>query len=106
MMATDQGSAITTYLKTTLLSKIEKNLESDSIVDMEVGIYTTTADIENQVEVPVATEQNTSNKEGESADSNPSQDQSGNQHATDTGQGQASEETEVTNPDQASPSNT
>ncbi|BBE39771.1 cell division protein FtsQ/DivIB [Streptococcus dysgalactiae] len=93
-------------LKLPYYQKLKKNLESDSIVDMEVGIYTTTADIENQVEVPVATEQNTSNKEGESADSNPSQDQSGNQHATDAGQGQASEATEVTNPDQASPSNT
>ncbi|MEN4387223.1 cell division protein FtsQ/DivIB [Streptococcus pyogenes] len=52
-------------LKLPYYQKLKKNLENDSIVDMEVGIYTTTQEIENQPEVPLTPEQNAADKEGD-----------------------------------------
>ncbi|HFQ8607372.1 TPA: cell division protein FtsQ/DivIB [Streptococcus pyogenes] len=52
-------------LKLPYYQKLKKNLENDSIVDMEVGIYTTTQEIENQPEVPFTPEQNAADKEGD-----------------------------------------
>ncbi|GAA0055175.1 UNVERIFIED_CONTAM: cell division protein FtsQ/DivIB [Streptococcus canis] len=81
-------------LKLPYYQKLKKNLESGSIVDMEVGIYTTTADIENQPEVPVAPEQNAADKEGEKPTEH--QNQTVEETPTEASHEQATSSTETT----------
>ncbi|HEK9988092.1 TPA: FtsQ-type POTRA domain-containing protein [Streptococcus equi subsp. zooepidemicus] len=85
-------------LKLPYYQKIKKNLDTASIVDMEVGIYTTTADIENMPEVPVSAQAAQADKPAEASS------QQGEEQAT---QEQPSPEIpanpEATNPSVAQP---
>ncbi|MGT2934315.1 cell division protein FtsQ/DivIB [Streptococcus castoreus] len=62
--------------------KLKKNLESGSIIDMEVGIYRTTEAIENQPETPIKSQQNDSDKKDEKSVDN--QEQTRTEQTTET----------------------